>query len=150
MTTTTRRLVLQGSAGFVGSLLLRPALAGNQLDDAIQAWAGGAPVRAGRVLLDVAALVDNGNTVPLSVRVDSPMTDTDHVAAIAIFNERNPQADVARFMLGPRAGTARVATRIRLATTQRLAAVARMSDGSCWQHTIEVIVTLAACIEEVS
>lgn len=75
------------------------------------------------------------------------MTATDHVTAIAIFNERNPQRDVARFTLGPRAGRATVSTRIRLATTQKLAAVARMNDGSYWSHTVDVIVTLAACLE---
>lgn len=144
-----RRLLLTG-AGLGGWLLLRPAVAADQLEDAMRAWTGGAPVRTGRVRLDVAPLVDNGNTVPLAVQVDSPMTADDHVVAIAVFNQRNPQPDVVRFQLDPRAGRAVVATRIRLATTQKLSAVARMSDGSYWQHTIEVIVTLAACIEEPS
>jgi sulfur-oxidizing protein SoxY len=85
--------------------------------------------------------------VPITVSVDSAMTATDHVAAIAIFNEKNPQRDVARFTLGPRAGRARVSTRIRLATSQKLTAVARMSDGSYWSDTVDVVVTLAACIE---
>ena len=75
------------------------------------------------------------------------MSAADHVQAIAIFNERNPQRDVAVFTLGPRAGKAEVATRMRLATSQRLAAVARLSDGSCWQHRVDVVVTLASCIE---
>ncbi len=143
-----RRLLLQGSAGVGGWLLLRPAQAGDQLDEAIRAWTGGARVQTGRVKLDIAPLVDNGNTVPVSVSVDSPMSAADHVVAIAIFNQRNPQADVARFTLGPRAGRASVATRMRLATTQKLSAVARLSDGSYWQHTVDVIVTLAACLEE--
>jgi sulfur-oxidizing protein SoxY len=143
--TTTRRQLL--GAGLGGWLLLRPARAGDQLEEAIRAWSGGSPVRTGRVQLDVAALVDNGNTVPVSVRFDSPMSARDHVVEIALFNQRNPQPDVARFTLGPRAGRAAVGTRIRLATTQKLAAVARVSDGSCWQHTVEVIVTLAACLE---
>ncbi len=143
-----RRLLLQGSAGVGGWLLLRPAQAGDQLDEAIRAWTGGARVQTGRVKLDIAPLVDNGNTVPVSVSVDSPMSANDHVVAIAIFNQRNPQADVARFTLGPRAGRASVATRMRLATTQKLSAVARLSDGSYWQHTVDVIVTLAACLEE--
>lgn len=148
--TTTRRRLLGSGAGLGAWLLLRPARAGDQLEDAIRAWSGGAPVRSGRVQLDIAALVDNGNTVPVSVRVDSPMTAADHVVAIALFNQRNPQPDVARFSLGPRAGRAAVSTRIRLATTQKLAAVALLSDGSCWQHTVEVIVTLAACLEDPS
>ncbi|MEK9952179.1 MAG: SoxY-related AACIE arm protein [Curvibacter sp.] len=143
-----RRLLLQTATGLAGWLLLRPAQANSQLQDAVRAWAGGTPVQTGRVQLDIAALVDNGNTVPLSVRVDSPMTPSDHVVAIAVFNERNPQADVLRCTLGPRAGRAQVSTRIRLATTQKLTAVARLSDGSCWQQTVEVIVALAACLEE--
>lgn len=143
---TTRRQWLLASAGAM--LLVRPVLAADdQLEAAIRAWTGGASVHPGRVKLDIAPLVDNGNTVPITLSVDSPMTEADHVQAIAVFNQRNPQPDVARFQLGPRAGRAVVATRIRLATTQKLAAVARMSDGSYWQHTVEVIVTLAACIE---
>ena len=85
--------------------------------------------------------------MPITVTVESPMTAADHVKAIAVFNERNPQRDVARFILGPRAGRAVVSTRIRLATSQSLVAVAQLSDGSFWSHTVEVIVTIAACIE---
>ena len=114
---------------------------------AISAFTGGAAPKAGRVTLDVAALVDNGNAVPVSVAVDSPMTAADHVSAIAIFNERNPQTDVVKFTLGPRAGKAQVSTRIRMATSQKLTAVARMSDGSFWSGSADVIVTLAACVE---
>ena len=114
---------------------------------AISAFTGGAVPKAGRVKLEVAALVDNGNAVPISVAVESPMTASDHVMAIAIFNERNPQTDVVKFTLGPRAGKALVSTRIRMATSQKLTAVARMSDGSFWSSSADVIVTLAACIE---
>ncbi len=146
--TLSRRQLLGTATGLSGGLLLRPALASGQLEAAVRAWTGGAPVQTGRVKLDVAPLVDNGNTVPLSVSVDSPMTESDHVVAIAVFNERNPQADVLRCTLGPRAGRAQLSTRIRLATTQKLTAVARLNDGSHWQHTVEVIVALAACLEE--
>lgn len=144
----TRRHVLTSTAGLACAVWLRPASASAQeLALAIKAFAGGAPVQAGRVVLDVAPLVENGNVVPVTVTVQSPMTVTDHVKAIAIFNERNPQRDVAVFGLGPRAGRATVSTRIRLATSQQLVAVAKMSDGSCWTHTVDVIVTLAACVE---
>ncbi len=118
------------------------------LASAVAGFTGGAPHTPGRVTIDIASLVDNGNTVPLSVSVDSPMTPADHVTAIAVFNERNPQREVIQATLGPLAGKAAIATRIRLATTQKLVAVARMSDGSCWSHTVDVVVTLAACIEE--
>lgn len=145
---TTRRQVLATTAGLAGAIWLRPASASaEELAAAIAAFAAGAPVRAGRVVLDVAPLVENGNVVPISVAVQSPMSTDDHVKTIAIFNERNPQRDVAVFGLGPRAGRATVSTRIRLATSQQLVAVARMSDGSCWTHTVDVIVTLAACVE---
>ena len=144
----TRRHVLTSTAGLACAVWLRPASASAQeLAVAIRAFVGGAPVQGGRVVFDVAPLVENGNVVPVTVTVQSPMTVTDHVKAIAIFNERNPQRDVAVFGLGPRAGRATVSTRIRLATSQQLVAVAKMSDGSCWTHTVDVIVTLAACIE---
>lgn len=147
---SSRRTVL-ASAGALGVLQLvaRPALAqpADELAQAIAQFAGGQTVRPGRVKIDVATLVDNGNTVPLAVRVDSPMTAADHVREIAVFNEKNPQRDVARFTLSPRAGKAQVATRIRLATSQKLVAVARMSDGSLWSDQVDVVVVLAACIE---
>jgi sulfur-oxidizing protein SoxY len=145
---TTRRHLLIRSVGAAGALWLRPAgAAADDLAAAIAAFAGGAPMRAGRVRLDIAPLVENGNVVPIGVSVDSPMTESDHVSTIAVFNERNPPRDVAVFHLGPRAGRATVATRIRLATSQQLVAVARLSDGSCWSHSVDVIVTLAACVE---
>lgn len=144
----TRRRLLVAGAGLGAWLVVRPAAgASEDLAAEIRAYTGGADARPGRVRLDVPKLVDNGNSVPLTVSVDSPMTPSDHVAAIAIFNERNPERDVARFALGPRSGLARVSTRIRLATSQRLVAVARTSDGAHWSDAIDVVVVLAACIE---
>lgn len=133
-----------------GLIETRDALAQDlpaDLAAAIQTFTQGATVREGKVVLDIAELIDNGNAVPVRISVASPMTAADHVAAIALFNERNPQREVITVRLGPRAGRAEVATRIRLATSQKLVAVARLSDGSCWARTVEVIVTLAACIE---
>ena len=75
------------------------------------------------------------------------MTAADHVVEIVVFNERNPQRDVVRFSLTPASGMAQVQTRIRLATSQQLVALARMRDGSQWSHHVDVLVTLAACIE---
>ncbi len=154
MTTTdgplplSRRHILAGAAGMGLSIVLRPAAAQtNELAAAVAAYTQGALVRTGKVKLDVAELVDNGNVVPITVTVESPMTTADHVKAIAVFNEKNPQRDVARFALGPRTGKSSVTTRIRLATSQQLVAIAQMSDGSYWSHTVNVIVTLAACIE---
>lgn len=112
---------------------------------AIRSFTGGTPLRDGKVRIEVATLVDNGNTVPVSVSV--PGAASAEVAAIALFNERNPQSDVARWHFGPRAGARTVSTRIRLATSQQLVAVARLADGSCWMQRVDVVVTLAACIE---
>jgi sulfur-oxidizing protein SoxY len=114
----------------------------------VEKAAGSATPREGRVKLDIAPLVDNGNSVPITITVESPMTASDHVVGIAVFNEKNPQRDVIEFTLTPDMGVARISTRIRLAMTQRLVAVARMSDGSVWTHTVNVLVTLAACIED--
>ncbi len=147
----SRRTFMASSTAVATSILLRPATLLAQSDSlaaVVRAYAGGAKLIEGRVKLDIAPLVDNGNSVPIEVSVESPMTATDHVVAIAVFNEKNPQRDVVEFMLGPRAGRAHVATRIRLATTQKLVAVAKMQDGTCWTHTVDVLVTLAACIEE--
>jgi sulfur-oxidizing protein SoxY len=143
-----RRLLAAGAAAWV--LQVRPAAAVSAplaLQEMVQQWAGRVPVTEGRVVLDVAALVENGNAVPIEVRVDSPMTEADHVQEIVVFNERNPWREVVRFSLTPAGGRAAVATRIRLSTSQRLVALARLSDGSQWSHHVEVVVTLAACIE---
>lgn len=119
----------------------------DSLQAAIAAFTGGAPVRDGRVRLDISPLVENGNAVPVTVAVDSPMTDTDFVRRLALFTERNPQPEVAVFQLGPLSGRAQVATRLRLATSQTIVAVAQLGDGSCWQRRVDVVVTLAACVE---
>jgi sulfur-oxidizing protein SoxY len=143
-----RRELIGMAMSLAGAVWVRDARANaDELAAAIRQFAGGVPVAEGRVEFDIAPLVENGNTVPITVRVQSAMSEADHVKAIAIFNESNPQRDVANFSLGPRAGRATVATRIRLATSQQLVAVAKMSDGSCWSKTVDVLVTLAACVE---
>lgn len=141
-----RQLVFAGVALCVVSPRFAAA-ASEDLQAAVRDFTGGETPRQGRVHLDIAPLVENGNTVPLGVSADSAMTQADHVSAIAIFNERNPQRDVAVFHLTPRSGRASVSTRIRLANSQTLVAVARMSDGSYWATSVYVIVTLAGCID---
>jgi len=142
-----RQLIFAGVA--LCSVAPRPAgAAAAELEAAVREFTGGATPRNGRIRLDVAPLVENGNTVPLTVSADSPMTEAEHVSAIAVFNTKNPQRDVAIFHLTPRSGRATVSTRIRLATSQTLVAVARMSDGTYWTTESYVIVTLAGCIEE--
>ena len=148
MTPMSRRQVMAASLGVGLGVTWQHAQAlSDELAGALRGFTGGAPTKEGRVHFDIAPLVENGNTVPVTITVQSPMTAADHVQAIAVFNEKNPQREVVACRLTPASGKAVVSTRIRLATTQQLIAVARMSDGSCWTHTVDVIVTLAACIE---
>lgn len=141
----TRREVL---AGALSVLVVRPARATPEsMAAAIQAFVGGAEVRKGRVALEVPPLVENGNSVPIKVTVESPMTSRDFVKTVAIFNEKNPQPNVASFHLSPRCGRAVVSTRIRLGDSQNIVAIAQLSDGTFWSDTAELIVTLPACAE---
>jgi sulfur-oxidizing protein SoxY len=144
----TRRSLLLGSAGLGLALHAPPAAASSAaMEDAIHALVGETTVNHGKVKLELPPIVENGNTVPLTVSVESPMTETDHVTSIHIFNQKNPQPYVAAFYLGPRAGKAAASTRIRLADSQQVVAIARLSDGSFWSDSAEIIVTLAACAE---
>ena len=148
----TRRCFLRHSAVAAGvaaaSRFGAAGAAPEAMQQAIRDIVGEAELRQGRVVLDLPLLVENGNAVPLTVSVESPMTGADHVKALHVVNEKNPQPQVISVTLGPRAGRARVATRIKLADTQRIVAVAEMSDGSFWSGSAEAVVTLAACVEE--
>jgi len=151
---TTRRdfLALTGAAAAAGTVpLVTIRSAGATpatLAAAIRAVVGTAVMHPGKVRLEIPPLVENGNTVPMTVSVASPMTAEDHVKSIHVFNEKNPQPNIANFHLGPRAGRAQVSTRIRLADSQKIVAIAQISDGSFWSTSVDVIVTLAACTEE--
>jgi sulfur-oxidizing protein SoxY len=155
MDETTRRnfLALAGGAAMAGAapiVSVRPAQATlATLAAAIHTVVGEAVVHPGKVKLEIPPLVENGNTVPMTVSVASPMTAEDHVKSIHVFNEKNPQPNIGNFHLGPRAGRAQVSTRIRLADSQKITAIAHLSDGSFWSVSVDVIVTLAACTEEV-
>lgn len=147
-TSPTRRVVLLAAAGLGLMPFARPVRATSAaMEEAIRSLIGDAEVAPGRVKLELPPIVENGNTVPLTISVDSPMTAADHVASIHLFNEKNPQPYIATFHLGPRAGKAVVSTRIRLADSQKVVAIARLSDGSFWSDSVDVIVTLAACAE---
>ncbi|MSO67128.1 MAG: SoxY-related AACIE arm protein [Pseudolabrys sp.] len=115
---------------------------------AIHKIAGEATVKPGKVKLDMPPLSENGNSVSLTVTVDSPMTPANHVKAIHVVTEKNPQPYVISVRLGPRAGQANISTRMRLSDTQIVVAIAELSDGSFWSDTRTVIVTLGACLEE--
>jgi sulfur-oxidizing protein SoxY len=118
------------------------------LQEAMRKVTGGVAARKGRVRLDLPPLVDNGNAVPISVAVESPMTAAEHVKAIHVFTEKNPLPNVVSAWLTPRSGEARFTTRVRLADTQTVTALAELSDGSFWLAEQSVVVTLAACVEE--
>jgi sulfur-oxidizing protein SoxY len=118
------------------------------LEEAQRKVTGGAQVQRGRVKLDLPPLIDNGNAVPVTVTVDSPMTTQDHVRAIHVFTEKNPQPYVISAQLGPRAGRARLSTRARIADTGVVVAIAQMSDGTFWSDSVNVVVTLSACLED--
>ena len=150
---TSRREFLVAAGSLAGGIGLASAAGDTRatpaaMQEAIRKVIGAAPVRSGRVKLDVPPLIDNGNSVTLSVAVESPMTPADHVKAIHVFTEKNPLPNVVSVYLGPRSGRARVATRVRLADTQAVLAIAQLSDGSYWSDSAHVVVTLSACLEE--
>jgi sulfur-oxidizing protein SoxY len=150
MPVASRRSFLMGAA-MVTVLPFEAARATPEaLAQLIKEVVGTAQLREGKVRIDVPPLIENGNTVPLTVTVDSPMSDADYVKAIHLFTEKNPQPHVFSATLTPRNGKARIGARIKLADTQKIVAIAETSDGSFWSASAEVIVTIAACIEDVN
>lgn len=150
MNTPVRRRFVALLAGLAAVPLLPFRAAHAQADSfaaLLKQVTGGATVRPGRVKVDTPRLADNGHSVPLTVSVESPMTAADHVRSITLLSERNPRPLMATFYLGPKAGRAEVATRVRLNGTQRVLAVAQISDGSFWSGTAEVEVTESACLD---
>jgi len=152
---TSRREFLRAAGGAAAGLGLGSIVAVTparatpaEMQEAIRRVVGAAPINPGRVKLDLPPLIENGNAVPLTVDVASPMTGADHVRAIHVFTQKNPQPNVVSFHLGPRAGRARVATRVRLADSQTVVAICELSDGSFWSDRADVVVTLAACLED--
>jgi sulfur-oxidizing protein SoxY len=154
ISTRRRFLGLAGSAAAIGALpvaisVRRAEATPETMAAAVRALVGTATVQTGKVKVDIPPLVENGNSVPMTVSVTSPMTPNDYVKSIHVFNEKNPQPNLGNFYFGPRAGRAQISTRVRLADSQKIIAIARLSDGSFWSVTAEVVVTLAACTEEV-
>ncbi|MSQ74140.1 MAG: SoxY-related AACIE arm protein [Betaproteobacteria bacterium] len=139
------------AAGTAAEAQLPPNIAALRkaaIEEAVRKVVGGARLRRGRVKLELPPLIENGNAVPLSVTVASPMTPADHVKAIHVFTEKNPQPNVISAWLGPRAGRAAISMRARIADTGTVIAIAQMSDGSFWSDRVEVVVTLSACLED--
>src|SRR5712692_10380687 len=151
---TSRREFLLAAGGVAAGLGLGSVIAVEparatpaEMQEAIRKVVGSARVNPGKVKLDLPPLIENGNAVPLTVTVDSPMTEANHVRAIHVFTEKNPQPYVVSFHLGPRAGRAKVATRVRLADSQSVVEIYELSDGTVWSDSADVVVTLAACLE---
>jgi sulfur-oxidizing protein SoxY len=116
---------------------------------AIQEITGGKPLINGKVNLVIPPLVENGNLVVLKVSVESPMTANDYVKAIHVIAEGNPLPNIFTVYLTPRSGTANITTRVRLADSQIVRAIAQMNNGSFYQGQAETLVTLSACTEMV-
>ena len=146
----TRRAVVGGTFALTVLPLSRAYATPDAMAAAIKEVTAGATVREAKVKLDIPPLVENGNAVPLTVSVDSPMTEADFIKAIHVFNEKNPQPHVFDARLGPRNGKAVVGTRIKLADAQKVVAIAETSKGEFFRASADVIVTIAACIEDIT
>lgn len=141
-----RRRALRALAAGAGLLIVRPLNAApDQLATALRETFGGRPVRSGKVTIELPKLAESGNVVPITVSVDSPMTESDYVRSIHVFAEKNNLPRVFEAQLGPHNGRARVASRIRLVTSQKVVAAAWLSDDSIWASAFEIEVTVSSC-----
>ena len=143
----SRRDVLAGSAAILGlaGLGIAPAAAANNAPELIKAFTGGKPTTEGKVKLDLPEIAENGNTVPMTVSVESPMTEASHVSEVLVVGDGNPNGGMAKFHFSPLSGAAEANTRIRLAATQNITAVAKMNDGSFFTASKQVKVTIGGC-----
>ena len=142
-----RRTVIVGAAAVVVASANGGSATPADMEAAMRVALGAGPIGRGRVHVELPVLAENGNAVPLEIRIASPMTAADHVRSVYVFSPENPLPNISRFHLGPRAGKAEIKTSIRLATTQVVHVVAVMSDSSRWLGTAEVDVTTAACFD---
>ncbi len=150
MTNSSRRRFLTAAVVLPLLVHVRPAKALpaiEALQPLVQKITGGAPLREGRVKLDIPTLSDNGHAVPLKITVASAMDEKDHVRAIHVLSEKNPRPVIAVFHLNPNCGRAEVSTRVRLNGAQNILVIAAMSDGSYHASSAEVIVTETACLD---
>ena len=148
-----RFLVTAGSIAVTAALPLRVSaqmtrMPLNNMPQIIAQTIGTAKVNQGKVKITLPPLVENGHLVPLTVNVDSPMTAADYVKAIHVFTDKNPLPEVISFYMSPLSGRATFSTRVRLADSENVVAIAQMSDGSFWRESVYVVVTSAACLEE--
>jgi sulfur-oxidizing protein SoxY len=144
----TRRTAVTGLGSGVVLIALNPVLsqAGDaEIESAIRELFGDARSQAGRITLSLPSLAESGNSVPLTVTIDSPMTESDHVRRVCIFANRNPRPLIAMMIFGPKSGKAVFSTNMRLSGTQDVIAMAQMSDGGLWTEQARVMVTVGAC-----
>ncbi len=145
----TRRQTFALGAGAVAFATLAtgisPALASEASDKLVADFTGGKKATAGKVKLKTPEIAENGNTVPISFSVESPMTSDDHVASVLVLALGNPGPNVATFNFSAMSGKAEAATRVRLAKTQEILAIAKMSDGSLFMDKKTVKVTIGGC-----
>ncbi|MDP6705897.1 MAG: thiosulfate oxidation carrier protein SoxY [Alphaproteobacteria bacterium] len=147
---TRRTLMAFAGAGAVATLTgaLLPGLAradAKAVADSIKKLIGDKTPKSGRIALELPQIAENGNTVPIALEVESPMTETDYVKAVHVFADQNPNPDVATFRFTSASGKAKVSTRMRMIKTQNVIALAEMSDGSIYMAKAEVKVTIGGC-----
>jgi sulfur-oxidizing protein SoxY len=146
----TRRQVLALSAGAVALTATGFAASPAAADPAaaeklMMEFTGGKVPETGKITLTAPEIAENGNTVPVAVSVDSEMSEQSYVAAVLLLAEENPNPGVAKFIFTPMSGTAAARTRMRLAKTQNVIAVAKMNDGSVYMDKKQVKVTIGGC-----
>jgi sulfur-oxidizing protein SoxY len=142
-----RRTFVAGMSALIALPLRAQEAHVSTTDPLVWSFTKGREVRPGRVTLELPALAESGHSVPMTVRVANPMTETDYVKAIHLISEINPVRGMATFYLGPRAGRAEVSSRVRLNGTQRVVAVAELSDGTFWSGAVRIEVMQPACTE---
>jgi sulfur-oxidizing protein SoxY len=142
----SRRRLLQVSGAAFVSLNIRPATATPEnLAAALKRTFGERRIQPGRIKIDIPQIAENGNVVPITIDVESPMASDDYVKRIHLFSEHNPLPDIVEFALGPHNGKARVSTRIRLAKSQNVLAVATLNDDTLWSAHALIEVTVSGC-----
>lgn len=141
------RMLGAGALVIAGACLLSgPASATSATaEEALKKLTGGKPTKTGRVHIKLPPIAENGNTVPMTISVDSPMTEKDYVKAVYVVADGNPRPDVATFHFSPMSGKSEASTRIRMAKTQNVIAIAEMNDGTLYRATQNVKVTIGGC-----
>lgn len=138
-------LAIGGSAIVTVAFGIKPVFAANEANELIDKFTGGKSVTEGKISLDLPEIAENGNTVPIGLSVDSAMTKDDYVKRVIVVADGNPRGAVATFHFSPSSGAAEASTRMRLAKTQNVIAVAEMSDGSFYKASKQVKVTIGGC-----